>query len=141
MSCALQEEGKHGSNGRLVLGCGKLVGSRSAGCEERLWERADQHRVFDVVEEPEEDRVEDFIPCQVGKRLASAPRCTQVDKGLGGISRRFLGQFPGRGRPAIYLGPMVSNTVFIPLTITGDKDPHETEIKTSELTCESSNVD
>lgn len=76
MSCALQEEGKHGSNGRLVLGCGKLVSSRSAGCEEGLWEPADQHGVFDVVEEPEEDRVEDFVPCQIGKRLASALRCT-----------------------------------------------------------------
>lgn len=47
VSCALHEVGKHCGDKSLVLGRGKLVGSRSAGGEEGLWEPADQHRVVE----------------------------------------------------------------------------------------------
>lgn len=77
VSCALKEEGKNCGDNTLVLGGGKLVGSRSASGEEGLWEPADQHRVveqLEVVEEAKEDCVDDFVLCQLSKRLASA--CT-----------------------------------------------------------------
>lgn len=78
-SCALQEAGKHCGDKVLVFGGGKLVGSGSAHGEEGLCEPTDQHRVveqLEVIEEPKYDRVDDFVLCQVGKRLGSALRCT-----------------------------------------------------------------